>query len=108
MPPSHDTILVETVRARRARLQSALLHGGLAQRRPATDNVRRLVGSCLAAAVGCVGCIGFAIVVGVLADRDTGRGLPGRAVPPAAVSPATPGSGAGAAGPAGAARGEQP
>lgn len=85
MPPSYDTILVETVRARRVRLQSALLHGGLPQRRPATDNVRRLVGSCVAAAVGCAGCVGFAVVTSVLADRDQPAG--GRPVP-AVTSPA--------------------
>jgi hypothetical protein len=66
MPLSHDTILLETVRTRRRRLQSALLHGGLAQRRAVNDNVRRVVGSLVAAAVLCAGCVGFALVMSLV------------------------------------------
>ena len=87
MPLSHDTILLETVRTRRARLHSALLHGGLPQRRPVDDNVRRVVGSLVAGAVACAGCVGVAVVGGVLADRDAGRGTPTR---PAVTAPAEP------------------
>lgn len=87
MPLNPDTILLETVRTRRVRLHSALLHGELGGRRRVEDNVRRLVGGCVAAAVACVGCIGFALVTGLLAARDPGPA--GRA--PAATSPAVPG-----------------
>lgn len=87
MPLSHDTILLETVRTRRVRLHSALLHGGLAERRRVNDNLRRLVGGFLAAAVACVGCIGFALVTSLIAARDAGP----RGPVPAATSPAVPG-----------------
>lgn len=91
MPLSHDTILLETVRTRRVRLQSALLHGGLAQRRVVNDNVRRVVGSLVAAAVGCAGCVGFAVVTSLIPARTTG-GTVGR--PPAvSSSPAVPNGG---------------
>jgi hypothetical protein len=80
MPLSHDTILLETVRTRRARLQSAFLHGGLAQRRVVNDNVRRVVGSLVAAAVLCAGCVGFALVTSLIPAR-------GPVVGPPAVSP---------------------
>jgi hypothetical protein len=84
MPLSHDTILLETVRTRRVRLQSALLHGGLAQRRVVNDNVRRVLGSLVAAAVLCAGCVGFALVTSLIATRG-GSPVTGR---PPAVSPA--------------------
>lgn len=87
MPLSHDTILLETVRTRRVRLQSALLHGGLAQRRPVHDNVRRVLGSFVAAAVACVGCVGFALVTSLVADRDAGSTRP---APPAATADPSP------------------
>jgi hypothetical protein len=84
MPLSHDTILLETVRTRRVRLQSAFLHGGLAQRRAVNDNVRRVVGSLVAAAVVCAGCVGFALVTSLIPARTGGGPLVGR---PPAVSP---------------------
>ena len=87
MPPSHDTILLETVRTRRSRLHSALLHGGLTDRRLVNDNLRRLVGGLVAAAVGCVGCVGFALVTSLIADREAGP----RGTVPVATSPAVPG-----------------
>ncbi len=86
MPLNHDTILLETVRTRRVRLQSALLHGGLPERRLVNDNVRRVIGSVVAAAVACAGCVGFALVTSLLAAGDD-RG-PGRSAPPAATAPA--------------------
>jgi hypothetical protein len=93
MPLDHDAILLETVRTRRARLHSALLHGGQPRRRPVTTNVRRLVGGAVLAAVLCAGCVGFAVVTGVLADRST------RDRPPA-TAPATPGTPAATGAPA--------
>ena len=76
MPLSHDTILLETVRTRRVRLQSAFLHGGLAQRRVVNDNVRRVVGSLVAAAVLCAGCVGFALVTSLIPARGPAVGRP--------------------------------
>lgn len=92
MPLSHDTILLETVRTRRVRLLSALLHGGLAQRRLVNDNVRRMIGSLVAAAVVCAGCVGFALVMSLVPARTGGGPTVGR---PAAVSPG-PGAPSGA------------
>jgi hypothetical protein len=86
MPLSHDTILLETVRTRRVRLQSALLHGGLAQRRMVNDNVRRVVASLVAAAVLCAGCVGFAVLTSLLPARTGGSSIVGR--PPATATPA--------------------
>ena len=85
MPLSHDTILLETVRTRRARLRSALLHGGLADRRPVRDNLGRVVASLVAAAVACVGCVGFALVSGLIEERAAARPAPATA--PAAPAP---------------------
>ena len=85
MPLSHDTILLETVRTRRLRLRSALLHGGPAQRRAVEDNVRRVVGSLVAAAVLCAGCVGFAVVTSLLPARTGGSSIVGPR--PAATTP---------------------
>jgi hypothetical protein len=85
MPLSHDTILLETVRTRRARLRSALVHGGPAERRVLTENLTRFVGSLVLAAVACAGCVGFAVVAGILAARGP-AGAPAPAYPSATVS----------------------
>lgn len=63
MPPNRDTLLLETVRTHRARLLSALLYGRLPERRPAQDNLRRLLASVILGLVGCVGCIGVALIL---------------------------------------------
>lgn len=88
MPLSHDTILLETVRTRRLRLQSALLHGGLERRRTVNDNVRRVVGSLVTAAVLCAGCVGFALVMSLVPVRTSGGPVrPVPAGPSVAVRP---------------------
>ena len=86
MPLSHDTILLETVRTRRVRLRSALLHGGPEQRRAVNDNVRRVVGSLVVAAVLCAGCVGFALVTSLLPAHPAPVSRPSVA-PSAAVRP---------------------
>ncbi len=65
---NRDSILLETVRAHRERLLAAFLFGELDERRPAGDNVKRLIGSAVLAAVACAGCVGFAFVVSILAS----------------------------------------
>ena len=60
--PNRDLILLETVKTHRARLTSAFVFGELQERRLANDNVRRLVGSVVLAAVLCAGCVGFSFV----------------------------------------------
>ena len=77
--PNRDAILLETVKTHRARLASAFVHGELTERRRANDNVRRLVGGVVVAAVLCAGCVGFSFVASVLggqaADARTQAGL---------------------------------
>lgn len=66
MPADRDTILVEVVRSHRARLYAALLHGQQTHRRRVNDNVVRLLASLVVAALACVGCVGFVLVVDVM------------------------------------------
>lgn len=63
---SRDVILVETVKTHRLRLLSALLFGELAERRVPNDNLKRWLGGTVLAAVACAGCIGFALISGLL------------------------------------------
>jgi hypothetical protein len=84
MPVDPDAVLLETVTTHRARLHSAFLYGQLAERRPVNDNVRRLTAGIVLAAVACAGCIGFAIVTGVIADQSAQRR--GQSPPPAPPS----------------------
>ena len=60
MPVSQDRMLLETVRTRRIRLQSALVYGERSRRRVALDNGKRLLGSCVVAALGCGGGVAYA------------------------------------------------
>ena len=75
MTADRDLVLVETVRTHRARLVAAFLHGGLTQRRPANDNLRRLAVGIVLAAVACVGCIGYALISTYLADHQSGTAV---------------------------------
>jgi hypothetical protein len=63
---SRDTILVETVSTHRTRLLAALQFGELAERRVPNDNLKRWLGGLVLAAVACAGCIGFALISGLL------------------------------------------
>lgn len=60
--PNRDTVLLETVKTHRARLLAAFLFGQLAERRVVNDNLKRLVGGVVLAAVACAGCVGFSFV----------------------------------------------
>jgi hypothetical protein len=71
MPNNRDTILLETVKTHRARLQSAFLYGELAERRLGQDNLKRLLGSVVLAAVVCTGCVGFALITSLIATHAT-------------------------------------
>lgn len=68
---SHDAILLESVKTHRARLRGAFLVGELAERRDVNDNVKRLIGSVVLAAVICAGCVGTAFVLNALAEQQT-------------------------------------
>ena len=55
------------------------------------DNVKRLVGSLVLAAVACLGCVGFAVVAGIVADRDAGaHPTPGSPAATSATDPSAP------------------
>lgn len=71
--PNRDLILLETVKTHRARLASAFVFGELTRRRLANDNVRRLIGGIIAAAVLCVGCVGFSFVSGLLGSQAAAK-----------------------------------
>jgi hypothetical protein len=69
MSTNRDTILLETVKTHRARLLSAFLYGELAERRLGQDNLKRLLGSVVLAAVICTGCVGFSLVTSLIASQ---------------------------------------
>jgi hypothetical protein len=73
MANNRDTVLLETVRTHRARLLAAFLFGELPERRLANDNVKRLIGSIVLAAVVCTGCVGFSLITSVLARQAAAR-----------------------------------
>ncbi|PJJ65702.1 hypothetical protein [Compostimonas suwonensis] len=83
MPDNHDAILLESVKTHRARLRSAFLFGELTERRVAGDNVKRLVGSIVLAAVACAVCVGVSFVMSVIGDQNPA------ATGPSAVSSST-------------------
>ena len=69
--PESDQILIETTRTHRQRLGSALAHGPLEERRKPNTNGRRVLGSVVAAAVICAGCVGTSFVTDLLSrQRD--------------------------------------
>jgi hypothetical protein len=60
--PDRDLVLLETVKTHRSRLVSAFLSGELAERRVINDNLRRLVGGIVLAAVVCAASVGFSFI----------------------------------------------
>lgn len=67
--PNRDVILLETVRTHRARLRAAFVYGRLDERRLTNDNLRRVVGSVVMAAVVCAVCVGVAFVASLRAGQ---------------------------------------
>ncbi len=89
MPNNRDAILLETVKTHRARLLAAFLFGEMAERRVANDNIRRVIGSVVLAAVACAACVGVGFVgnlLGSQAATDPTTGLP-IATPAATAQP---------------------
>ena len=79
MPNNRDAILLETVKTHRARLLAAFLFGEMAERRIANDNVKRVIGSIVLAAVACAACVGVGFVghlLGAQPATDPTTGLP--------------------------------
>ncbi|WP_111719452.1 hypothetical protein [Homoserinimonas sp. OAct 916] len=73
MPHNHDVILLESVKVHRARLRGAFLFGQLQERRTANDNVKRVIGSMVLAAVICAGCVGGSFVMKIMADQAAAK-----------------------------------
>jgi hypothetical protein len=73
MANNRDTVLLETVKTHRSRLLSAFLYGELAERRLGQDNIKRLLGSVVLAAVVCTGCVGFSLVTSLLASQAAAK-----------------------------------
>jgi hypothetical protein len=70
---NRDAILLETVKTHRARLLAAFLFGEMSERRVANDNLKRLIGSVVLAAVVCAGCVGFSLVSSLLAGQAAAK-----------------------------------
>ena len=73
MSVNRDVILLESTTAHRQRLRGAFLFGELDDRRTVSDNVKRLVGSVILAAVICVICIGVSFVGNLLAEQAAAK-----------------------------------
>jgi hypothetical protein len=69
VPRNSDAVLLESVSTHRRRLRQAFLLGRLADRRQVNDNVKRLIGSIVLAAVAGVGCLGYSFVTTSLAKQ---------------------------------------
>jgi hypothetical protein len=67
--PDRDLVLLETVRTHRTRLVAAFLFGQLPERRTANDNLKRLVGGIVLAAVVSAGCVGFSFFASFRANQ---------------------------------------
>lgn len=85
MADETDAVLLEAVRTHRARLRGAFLLGELAERRAVNDNLRRVVGSVVLAAVVCAGCVGTALVLRTIAAQEAQQAA--TSAPTAAVTP---------------------
>jgi hypothetical protein len=93
MPNNRDAILLETVNTHRARLLAAFLFGEMAERRIANDNVKRVIGSIVLAAVACAACVGVGFVghlLGAQSATDPTTGLPVSTPTSQITAPPTP------------------
>nr|WP_297427777.1 hypothetical protein [uncultured Actinotalea sp.] len=92
MAQNSDAILLESARVHRARLRAAFLHGDLRHRRTTNDNVKRLIGSVVVAAVACAGCAGWSFFqanAGSLRGGTAPAGAPASAPADPAAAPLT-------------------
>ncbi|MGL4340653.1 MAG: hypothetical protein ACRCSP_09590 [Rhodoglobus sp.] len=71
MSGNRDEILLESVNTHRARLTAAFLFGHMDERRVVNDNIKRLIGSIVLAAVACAVCVGVSFVIDILAKQET-------------------------------------
>ncbi|MFS0853842.1 hypothetical protein [Microbacterium sp. 179-I 3D4 NHS] len=77
MPDLRDRTLIEEARTQRMRLGSALLYGRVDERRSVNDNLRRLVGSLVVAALACAVCVGISFVSDLLATQAAEKAASG-------------------------------
>lgn len=87
MADQRDSVLVEQAKIQRMRLASALLYGHIGERRTVNDNIKRLMGSIVIAAVACAACVGVSFVTKVFADQADARDAAAIVAP---VIPETP------------------
>ena len=87
MAQNSDAILLESARVHRARLRAAFLHGDLRHRRTTNDNVKRLIGSVVVAAVACAGCAGWSFFQANAGSMRGGTAPVSAPVDPAAAAP---------------------
>ncbi len=80
-----DALLLESVRVHRARLASALVFGPPEARRSVGDNVRRVIGSVIVAAIVCAVCVAVSFVSSIMAQQE--READDRAAPVVRVEP---------------------
>jgi cation transporter-like permease len=85
----NDSLLLESVSTHRARLASAFVFGGLRDRRVVNDNVRRLMGSIVLAAVVCGVCVAVSFIGSILAQQEADRRAEQSSSAPAVVPVAT-------------------
>jgi len=65
-----DVALLESVAVRRGRLRESLIWGRERRVRATGDNLKRLAGGVVLAAVVSAGCVGWSFVQDLLADRQ--------------------------------------
>lgn len=87
MADNRDAILLESVKTHRSRLRAAFLFGQLEERRTANDNIKRLIGSLVLAAVVCAACVGVSFVMKTLADQKAATQMQQQQAPFATVPP---------------------
>lgn len=87
MPRDADSVLLESVATRRARLRAAFLHGDIPGRRTTADNVKRFVGSIVIAAVACAACAGYSFVQKAGPLRPSPTQVTQSPAPPADTAP---------------------
>jgi len=69
MPDLKDAILVDQEKTRRRRLGAALIYGEQKERRTVNDNMKRVIGSVVAAAVASAICVGISFTISILNQR---------------------------------------
>lgn len=90
MSLNRDSLLLESVRTHRARLRAAFLLGTQSGRRVVNDNVKRLIGSIvLAAVIGAV-CVGTSFVTDFLAQQAEAKAAQQQSIGSSSLTPPAP------------------